>query len=104
MALSVHQSVQKSDLELHLLAAQGCRRGQDRNQVKRASELCHRLHQSRALQRPLSSFAPQARGVLDQPSLSVVMRQSLRLALSELRELAFKNLCDTGMKRASWFT
>ena len=57
--------------------------------------------QRRALQRPLSRFAPQVRGLLDQPGLGAVTRQQLRLVLGDLRELAFKGFGDTGVKRAS---
>ena len=55
----------------------------------------------RALQRPLSGFAPKARCLLDQAGLGAVTRQQLRLALGNLGELAFKNFGDASVKRAS---
>ena len=90
------------DLKFDLLAAQRRRAGQLRNLLKSTSELRCSFDQRRALQRSLSRFAPQARGLIDQPSLGAMMRQQLRLALGDLGELAFKGFGDTGVKRASW--
>ena len=76
------------DLKLDLLATQRGRGGQGRDLVEGARELLYGFNQRRALQRPLSRFAPQARSLLDQASLGAVTRQQLRLALGNLRELA----------------
>ena len=57
--------------------------------------------QRRALQRPLSRLAPQARGLLDQAGLGAVTRQQFRLVLGNLSELAFKCFGDAGVQRAS---
>ena len=89
------------DLKLDLLATQRGRGGQGRDLVEGARELLCGFDQRRALQRPLSRFAPQARGLLDQPSLGAVTRQQLRLALGNLGELAFEGFGDAGVKRAS---
>ena len=57
-------------------------------------ELLHCFHQRRALQRPLSSLAPQAYGLLDQSGFGAVTRKQFRLTLGDLRELALKRLGD----------
>ena len=49
----------------------------------------------------MSRFAPQARGFLDQASLSAVARQQLGLVLGNLSELAFEGFGDASVKRAS---
>jgi hypothetical protein len=49
-------------------------------------------------QRPLSSFAPQVGGLLDQAGLGAVTRQKLRLVLGEL---ALQGLGNTSVKGAS---
>ena len=89
------------DLKLDLLATQRGRGGQGRDLVKGTRELLYGFDQRRALQRPLSRFAPQARGLLDQPGLGAVTRQQLRLALGDLGELAFEGFGDASVKRAS---
>ena len=89
------------DLKLDLLATQRRRGGQGRDLVEGARELLYGFDQRRALQRPLSRLAPQARRLLDQPGLGAVTRQQLGLVLGNLRELAFKSFGDASMKRAS---
>jgi hypothetical protein len=64
-AFGVHQSVCEGDLELDLLAAQGCGTRHGPNWVEGTCELSRRFDQRRARERPLSRFAPQARGFLD---------------------------------------
>ena len=83
------QWVYEGDLELDLLATPGRRGGQGRDLVQGARELRHSLNQCRGLQRPLSRFAPQARGFFDEGGLGAVTCQQFRLALGDLRELAF---------------
>jgi hypothetical protein len=100
----MHEWGYERDLKLDLLATQRRRGGQDRDLGKRAGELCSGFNQCRALQRPPSRFAPQARGLLDQAGLGAVTRQQLGLVLGDLGELAFKRFEDTGMKRASRLT
>ena len=89
------------DLQLDLLAAKRGRGRQGRNLVKRMRKLLVSFDQRRALQRPLSRFAPKARRLLDQSGLGAMTRQKLRLALGNVGELAFKGFGDTGVKRAS---
>src|SRR5262249_53560882 len=55
-------------------------------------------------QRPLSCFTPQARSLLNLPSLSAVTRQQLRPTIGNICELAFERLSDAGMERASRLT
>ena len=69
------ESARQRHLKLDLLAAQRVRDGQGRNLGKRTRELRHSLNERRTLQRPLSRFAPQPRGLLDLPGLGVVTRQ-----------------------------
>ena len=65
MTPRVHQRVRERDLKIDLLAAGcGCSR-QGSNLRKGAPKLLRRFNQSRALQRPLSRFAPQASGVFN---------------------------------------
>ena len=73
--------------------------GQGRDLGKRARELLYGFDQRRTFRRPLSRFAPQARGFLDQVGLGAVTRQQFRLVLGDLRELAFDGFGDTGVKR-----
>ncbi len=87
-------------MKLDLLAAQRGGGWQDRNLGKRTRELLCGFNQRRALQRALSRTGPQARSLLDLPSLGAVTRQQLRLALGDVSELAFKGFGDTGVKRA----
>ena len=101
IAFDMDERGYERDLKLDLLATQRGRGGQGRDLVERARELLYGFDQRRALQRPLSRLAPQARGLLDQPSLSAVTRQQLRLVLGNLGELAFEGFGDAGMKRAS---
>ena len=89
------------DLKLDLLATQRRRGGQSCDLVESPRELLHGFDQRRALQRPLSRFAPQAYGLLDQSGFGAVTRKQFRLALGDLRELAFKRLGDASVKRAS---
>ena len=56
---------------------------------------------SRALQRPLSGFAPKARGLFDQPSFGAVTRQNLRLVLSNVREVPFESFGNASVQRTS---
>ena len=97
--LDVHEGSCKRDLKLDLLAAQCRRGGQSRNLGKGTGELRPSLHQRRALERPLSRFAPQA-GLLDLPGLGSVMPQQLRRALGNFDELAFERFGDAGEKRS----
>jgi hypothetical protein len=69
IAFDMHHRRYERHLMLDLFATQRRRGGRGRDQGERAVELCHGFNQSRALQRPPSGFAPQARGFLDQPSL-----------------------------------
>ena len=73
------------DLKLDLLATQCRRGGQDRNLVERTSELLHCFNKRRALQRPLSRLAPQARRLLDQTGLGAVTRQATRVGSRQSR-------------------
>ena len=73
--LDVHEGSCKRDLKLDLLAAQCRRGGQSRNLGKGTGELRPSLHQRRALERPLSRFAPPLDRSLGKASLGEVMRQ-----------------------------
>jgi hypothetical protein len=42
----------------------------------------------------LSGFAPQARGLLDQPGLGAVTRQQFGLGLGDVREPAFESFAS----------
>ena len=68
ISFDMHERGYERDLKLDLLATQRGRGGQGRDLGKRARELLHGFNQRRALQRPLSRLAPQARGLLDQPA------------------------------------
>ena len=101
IAFDVHRAGYERDLKLDLLATQRGRGGQGRDLVERTRELLRSFDQRRALQRPLSRLAPEARRLLDQPGLGAVTRQQLGLVLGNLRELAFEGFGDAGMKRAA---
>src|SRR6516225_2004968 len=79
------------DLKLDLLATQRGRSGQGRDLIESTGELRDCLNQSRAIERPLSRFAPKKRGLLDQSGFGAVTRQQLRLVLGNLGELAFES-------------
>ena len=96
----MHESVDERDLKLDLLTAQRGRGRQGRDLAEGTRELRHSLYQRRALQRPLSCFAPQARGFLDLARLGAVTRQQLGLAFSDVREVAIECFGDAGVKRA----
>ena len=89
------------DLEFDFFPTQRGRDGQRRDLVEGPGELRHCFYERRALERPLSRFAPKARRFLDLPGLGAVTRQQLRLVLGNLGELAFKGFGDLRMKRAS---
>jgi hypothetical protein len=97
----MHEWRYKRNLKPYLLPAQRRSRGQGRDLGKRTSELLCGFNQRRALQRPLSRFAPEACGLFDQAGLGAVTRQQLRLTLGDIRELALECFGDTGVKRAS---
>ena len=97
----VHERGYERDLKLDLLATQRGSAGQSRDLIEGAGELLYSFNQRRALQRPLSRFAPQARRLLDQPGFGAVTRQQLRLVLGNLGELAFEGFSDASVKRAS---
>jgi hypothetical protein len=98
----MHQSVHKPDLSFDFFAPEPRRGRQCRELVECPSELCRRFDQSRPLQRALSGFTPQGRGLLDQPSFSVVTRQQLGLVLGDFGELALHGFGKMGVKQASW--
>ena len=101
IAFDVDERGYERDLKLDLLATQRGRAGQDRDLVERARELRHGFNQRRALQRPLSRFAPKARGLLDQPGFGAVTRQNLRLVLGDVSEVAFERFGDASVQRTS---
>ena len=70
------------DLKLDLLATQRGRGGQGRDLVKGTGELLDSFDQRRALQRPLSRFAPPFDGRFGEARLGEVVRQQLRLGRS----------------------
>jgi hypothetical protein len=78
-------------LKIDLRAAPRGRAGQGRDLIKRAIDLFKGFHQRRALQRPLSRFAPQAHRFLDLPGFSAVTRQQLGLAFGNVGELTFED-------------
>ena len=59
------------------------------------------FRQGNEAERPLSGFAPQARGLLDKPCLSAVPRQKFGVTLDNISELALKSFGDASVKRAS---
>src|SRR6516165_4086944 len=77
------------DLKPDLIATQSWCAWQGRDLTEGAGELLYGFDQRRALDRPLSCFAPLKRGLFDQPSFGVVARQQLGLVLSNLSELTF---------------
>jgi len=83
-ALRVHQRVRERYLQLDLLAAEIPRARQGRDLVKGAGELLSRFDQGGAIERAMSCLAPQARSLLDQPSLGAMTRQQLWLALGSI--------------------
>ena len=97
----MHKCVHERNLKLDLLATQRGGGWQGHNLVEGACELLYGFDQRRALQRPLTGLAPQARGLLDQPSLGAVTRQQFRLTLGNLRKLALKGFGDASVKRTS---
>ena len=99
--LDVHEWGYERNLKPDLLTTQRRSAWQGGDLVESTGELRHCFHQRRALQRPLSSFAPQAYGLLDQTGFGAVTRKQFRLTLGDLRELAFKRLGDASVKRAS---
>ena len=84
IALDMDKWVYERDLKLDLLATQRGSGGQGRNLGEGARELLCGLGQRRARQRPLTGFAPQERGLLNQPGLGVVTRQQFRLVLGNV--------------------
>src|SRR5258708_37150530 len=97
----MHEWGYECDLKLDLLATQRGSGRQRLSLVEGTRELLYGFNQRRALQRPLSRFAPQAHRLLDQSGLGAMARQQLRPPLGDLRKLAFKALGDAGMKRTS---
>ena len=92
------------DLKLDFFATQRGSNGQSRYLVEGTCELRYGFNECRALQRPLSRFAPQARGLLDQTRLSKVTREQFGLVLGNLAEFAFEGFSNASVKRASRFT
>ena len=90
--------------KLDLLPAQLGRAGQCRELIKSPGELRHSLYQRRPRQRPLSGFAPQACGLLDQPSLGAMTRQQLWLVFGNLSELILDCFGNTSVQRPSRLT
>src|ERR1700722_17553159 len=91
----------EGDLQLDLLATQRRRGGQSCDQFETLLKLSGRFNQSGALQRPLSGFAPKARGLLMQPGVGAVARQNLRLVHSDVSEAAFEGFGDASVQRTS---
>ena len=90
--------VYERDLKLDLLATQRGRGGQGRDLVKRTCELLCGFNQRRALQRPLSRFAPPFDRSLGQARLREVMREQLRLGRSGGGKLVAQNLGDAAVQ------
>ena len=99
----MHERVYQRDLQLDLLTAQRRRRRQALDLGERSGELLDGFNKGRAADRPLSRFAPLARGVRDEPSISAVTSQQLRLLLRDIRELAFQSLCYAGVQFTARF-
>ena len=89
------------DLELDLLTTQCGSARQARNLAEGTRELLYCFDQCRALQRPLSRFAPKPRRLLDLPSLSAMTRQQFGLVFRNLGELAFEGFGNASVKLAS---
>ena len=102
------RGVCERDLKLDLLATQRRRGGQGRDLVERARELLRGFNQRRALQRPLSRFAPPFDRGFGQARLREVMRQQLRLGRSgggELsRNVSATRRCKTWRRLLSKFS
>jgi hypothetical protein len=67
-------SVGESELKVGLFATQSPRGWQGRDLVKRPFELLRPFKKRGSHQRPLSRFAPQAQGLLDQSGLGAMTR------------------------------
>src|ERR1700730_18362708 len=87
------------DLKLDSFATQRGSGGQGRDLVEGARELPCGFNQRRALQRPLSCLAPQARRLLEQAGLGTVPGQQFRLVRGNLRKLALQHVGDTSVQR-----
>jgi hypothetical protein len=74
---------------------------QSRDLIEGTGDLLCSFDQGRAFQRALSGFAPQARGLLDQPCLGAVTRQQFGLGLGDVRELTLEGFGDTSVQRTS---
>ena len=81
----MHEWGYERDLKLDLFATQRRRGRQHRDQIKGTRQLLYRFNECRALQRPLSRFAPKARSLLDQPCLGAVTRQQLAVGSRQSR-------------------
>ena len=86
------------DLKLDLFATQRGSAGQGRNLVEGARELLCGFDQRRALQRPLSRFAPPFDGRFGHARLGEVMRQQLRFGRSGAGELVAQGLADAAVQ------
>src|SRR5258708_20975904 len=86
------------DLKVDPLVTERGSGGQGRDLVEGARELLCGFNQRRALQRPLSCLAPQARRLLDQTGLGTVPGQQLRLVRGNLRKLALQHVGDAGVQ------
>jgi hypothetical protein len=89
------------DLKLDPFVTQRGSNGQGRDLVEGARELLCGFNQRRALQRPLSCLAPQARRLLDQAGLGAMPCEQMRVALGDVGKLPFDCVCDTSVQRAS---
>ena len=74
---------------------------QSRDLIEGTGDLLCSFDQGRAFQRALSGFAPQARGLLDQPGLGAMARKQLRLVCENLGELTLEGFGDTSVQRTS---
>src|SRR5262245_6016904 len=103
IAFDMHERSYEPDLELDLLAAKRRSGRQDCDLVKGACEQSYGFDERRVLDRPLSGFAPQKRGLLYQPGFGAVTREEFGLAFSNVAELAFERFDNASVKRASRF-
>src|SRR5579862_6414680 len=101
MAFDLHQRGYQGDLELNLLATQRWRGGQCCNLIESAGELTCGFNERRSRQRPLTRFAPEERGPLDQSCLATMTREQFRLVLGDIGEPGLKHFRDARVKRAS---
>src|SRR5689334_14823295 len=101
LSFDILERVYQRNLKLDFFTAKRRLAGQRRNLSKRACELLEGFNQRRPLYRSQCCFAPQPGGLVDQASLGVVPRQQVRVSLGGLCKLLFKNVCDTGVERAS---